>query len=430
MYLYYIPFSTEFRDITALKRDTILNMRNKIIMKKIIGLLLLLMPVFVLSACSASKGDDAQSIETGIEGINEFGSIVLTIGPESMKKLGYEPADIISVKIGDAEMEMPIGTNYTDVDSGDPICCFKKSEAKGKDEALLAISYGSLAETLGIAEMHEIDEAPGYEWVFTDGVDKSTTVYISMSEKQGYADEYAMHQIGNTRTNRREDYAQLTDAEFANFRAVETTGMGKNTLYRSSSPIDPVLERNDEADNALRDAGIRTVMNMADSEQGMKKFADYGLTAYSQCDISARIMTMDYESDDFKEDLAEGYRYIASHKGPYLIHCVEGKDRTGYAAAILECLMGAEADEVVEDYMITYYNYYGIEAGTDQYKQIAASTIEALLAKSFGIKSIYDDGVDLKSCSETFLKDIGMNDEEILSLRKNLAHDEYNGGLE
>ena len=97
-------------------------------MKKI--LVLLLMAAFVLSACSASKVEDDQSIETGIYSINKNGSITLTIGPESMKKLGYEPADIISVRIGDAEMEMPIGTNYADADSGEPVCCSKDRTLK------------------------------------------------------------------------------------------------------------------------------------------------------------------------------------------------------------------------------------------------------------------------------------------------------------
>ena len=191
--------------------------------KKIIGLMLI--TVFVLSLCSALKGEKVRSIETGINSINKFGSITLEIGPESMKDLGYEPADTISVRIGDAEMEMPIGTSYSDADSGEPICCFKKSNSKGRDVVVLAINYGNLAETLGIAEMHEIDADPGYEWVFADGLDESVPVCISMFEKQGYADEYAMHQVGNTRTNEREDYAYLSDAEFANFRAIETTGI-------------------------------------------------------------------------------------------------------------------------------------------------------------------------------------------------------------
>ena len=40
---------------------------SKEIMKKIFGLLLLLMTVFALSVCSASKGEDVQSIETGYD---------------------------------------------------------------------------------------------------------------------------------------------------------------------------------------------------------------------------------------------------------------------------------------------------------------------------------------------------------------------------
>ena len=55
----------------------------------------------MLSACSSSKETDVKSIETGIDSINKYGNITLTIGPESMIELGYEPADIILVKAGD-----------------------------------------------------------------------------------------------------------------------------------------------------------------------------------------------------------------------------------------------------------------------------------------------------------------------------------------
>ena len=71
---------------------------SKEIMKKYFGLLLLMMTIFVLSACSASKGEAAKSIETGIDNINIYGSIVLTIGPESMKELGYENVFIGTVE--------------------------------------------------------------------------------------------------------------------------------------------------------------------------------------------------------------------------------------------------------------------------------------------------------------------------------------------
>ena len=122
----------------------------------------------------------------------------------------------------------------------------------------------------------------------------SVSVSVSMVKKQGYADELRMHRIGLGRTNNREDYAQLDDETYANFRAVNTSGMGTDTLFRSSSPIDPALNRNEEADEALLNALVRTVVNMADTREEMETHADYGLTNYAQCDIIPLGMGMDF----------------------------------------------------------------------------------------------------------------------------------------
>ena len=177
--------------------------------------------------------------------------------------------------------------------------------------------------------------------------DASVTVLFSMVQKQGYVDEYALHQLLNSRTDKREDYPQLTDAEYANFRAVETTGMGKGTLYRSSSPVNPKLNRNREADAALREAQIRTVINLADSENEMEQYEGFDTTYYACCDIIALDMGMDFRTEDYQRKLADGLRFIGAHEGPYLIHCNEGKDRTGFVVAILEALMGADAGEIM-----------------------------------------------------------------------------------
>ena len=372
----------------------------------------------------ASSADEitetVSAVEAGIGEISKYGNIVLTIKPEEMMLLGYQPADVVLVRIGNAEMEMPIGTSYSDVDSGEAVCTFKTSSSKGVEEVVLAINAGDLASTMGIAERSTIDEDPGYVWIFTEGSDASPTVHISMAVKQGYAEEYALHQLGNTRTNKREDYADLSDAEYANFRVVETTGMGKGILYRSTSPIYPALNRNAEADAALLQAKIRTVMNMADDEVLMTQYPGYAETAYAKCDIIALNMSMDFFIDDFREKLAEGFRYLASHEGPYLIHCKEGKDRTGFAAAILECLMGATAEEIVGDYMLTYYNFYGITPDSEQYSKVAEGNIETSLAKAFGISSIHDEKVDLRACAEAYLSDIGMSEDEIIKLKGKL----------
>ena len=49
-------------------------------------------------------------------------------------------------------------------------------------------------------------------------------------------------------------------------------------------------------------------------------------------------MPVDYTSDSFAETLAGGLARLSALEGPYLVHCTEGKDRAGFASALLECL--------------------------------------------------------------------------------------------
>ncbi|MCR4920515.1 MAG: tyrosine-protein phosphatase [Bacteroidaceae bacterium] len=51
---------------------------------------------------------------------------------------------------------------------------------------------------------------------------------------------------------------------------------------------------------------------------------------------------------------------LPSRPAPYLVHCLEGKDRTGYVCALLEGLCGASYEEIVADYLATYNNYYRV----------------------------------------------------------------------
>ena len=143
-------------------------------MIKRIGLCILsaLLLAVSLAPWVSAETDAPPVVEAGITAISKYGNIKLTIAPESMTGLGYEPADIVLVRIGDAEMTMPIGTSYSDVDSGDPVCCFKTDSETGKEEVVLALNVGDLATTMGVAERRDIEADPGYEWVY----DASATV--------------------------------------------------------------------------------------------------------------------------------------------------------------------------------------------------------------------------------------------------------------
>lgn len=46
-------------------------------------------------------------------------------------------------------------------------------------------------------------------------------------------------------------------------------------------------------------------------------------------------------------------RGIADARGAVIIHCTEGKDRTGWASALLQLIAGADEHEVMDDYLLS-----------------------------------------------------------------------------
>ena len=123
--------------------------------------------------------------------------------------------------------------------------------------------------------------------------------------------------------------------------------------------------------------------------------------------------------------LAEGLRFFATHEGPYAGHCQEGRDRTGVVAALLECFMGADYDEVRKDYMSTFFSYYGIEPRDADYDQIANNNIAATLRKLIGLEDL--NNADLAGAAEDFFREIGLSGEELAALRANLAKSCFEG---
>ena len=118
-----------------------------------------------------------------------------------MNAAGIEIGDIITVSAAGRAFDLPVGTSYTDVDSGEMICRFDLED----EEVGLAINYGSFAETAGIAEKHAVEEDPGYRWDL-----HCDEVVLSVKEKKGYLDEYNARNL--TRTNERGDYPAPTSA--------------------------------------------------------------------------------------------------------------------------------------------------------------------------------------------------------------------------
>ena len=382
-------------------------------MKKLTSLLLAVVMLLSLAAVSAvAEGPAAVTCSADAANIAKYGNVTLDCTCQDFLNAGYVFGDVVTVSFLDKTMDLPFCSNYSDVDSGSP-AVFARD---GDTFLVVAINMGDFATVNGIAVKTTFEDKT-FVWNYAEGVEGPVQFTISMKEAGAYLDQYEMHRL--TRTNAREDYAELSDEEFANFRAVTTTGMGAGSLFRSSSPVNPELGRNAIADAAIKAAGVTVVMNLADADDTVKAYEGYADTYYSTIRYIALNMGVDVLGEEFGAKLAEGLRFFIENEGVYMVHCTEGKDRAGFVSAVLECLMGATYDEVCADYMITYTNYYGVKADEARYATILESNIVKTLSKAFDVSDL--KAADLAACAEAYLTRIGLNAEEIAALKANLA---------
>ena len=216
------------------------------------------------------KTDDGKITIGGLDAnvwMTKYGNVYTDCkAKDFMGKLGFAWGDLVTVKFLDKTLTLPVVPTYSYVDSGKPAVIVEK-DADGKPTGYvsMAINMGNFAETYELAKKHTNEDKTWY-WTAWEGVTYPVEVTFKMAEKGGYMAEYIIHDL--QRTNDRADYPDLSDAEFGNFRNIATTGMGKDVLYRGSSPINPELGRNTYVDAALKQAGVNVIMNLAKSGGG------------------------------------------------------------------------------------------------------------------------------------------------------------------
>lgn len=319
----------------------------------------------------------------------------------------FELGDIVTVAInGYDTLELPVAEASGDV----PIAWFMLSAISGSDKLLLTMHNGQLAEVLGITD-----------------VKKPIEVIVSMKDKGGFKFGLEMRNVQYLDVYV-ENYPTLSIEEFANFREVRTTGMGKNKLYRSSSPIDPCLGRNLKADSLAKEAGVATFINLADAEEYAIAFNGFDSSYYSTKDAIFLALPVEFFSKPFEEGLAKGFRYMIEHDGPYLVHCTYGMDRTGFTIAILEALMGATTEEIQTDYAKTFSNYYYVTDGkqiilneqqVDFFKAVVLRNLKAVY-RAEGVNIPDTDNIDWASATAKYLETFGLTPEEISALKEKL----------
>ena len=339
--------------------------------------------------------------DTGLVAVvSKYGNLELTLKSDALYSTGLAAGDMLTVIIDGVSYDMPLCTNYSDVDNGANVV-----RAQRGGIVIIAINMGDFASTYG--------------------VEAGATVTFALKEAGAYLDEYEIRNL--SRTNNRSDYA--SDVVFANFRSVAQGTIADGVLYRASSPINEEIGRASFVDALSADAGIVTFINLADNEESMAAhlaadtFASpYYKGIYEAGGVILLDMGVDFKADDFKAKLKTGLTFMAGQEGPYLIHCNEGKDRAGFTIALLQALMGATAEEIGEDYMVTYANFFGVETGTTKYTKIMEGNIMESLRDIAGLAPGASlTGVDLVKAANDYLLGIGLTAEQVAQIQTNLS---------
>ena len=174
--------------------------------------------------------------------------------------------------------------------------------------------------------------------------------------------------------------------------------------------------------------GIRTVLNLSDSKTKLEKYLNkyivgsyyYYKTLYKRGRVFTAGLSLTHKSPSYRHQVAAALRFMTKNKGPFLVHCEVGRDRTGLVILLLESLMGVPYGYMVNDYAQTYLNTTYDSPATA--KQKAASHVNSELMYISGQKSITDwSKVNLNRYAVLYLKMGGMTDSEISLLRKNLS---------
>ena len=210
------------------------------------------------------------------------------------------------------------------------------------------------------------------------------------------------------------------DAQLVNFREIRMGKIAPKILYRSSHPVkdnkqEPIISV------LANKARIATVINLSDTMSGIYTKAFFAPWYNRLVQINRVIavgMDFSYSSQGFKRKLKESLEFMLRTEGPWLIHCHAGVDRTGFVSMVLEALMGASVDEIVNDYLLSFNSIF--DSSIHSTNKTDALVPMQLLSAMGGSQIITDQ--NLQSIAENYLRNtIKLSVEELDALKSKLA---------
>ncbi len=407
-------------------------------MKKILRSSLAALMAFSLIGCSQKApeeqpaGDDSASKEdqepvsvnpvlenASIIHEEEFGGVYITRTIDEFNSLGFNYGDSVDVVFSNGYKleDIPYYNGYY-VDAGQPLLI----AYPGYEYIKAAVNYGDdLWETANLKQVGfgaaQQEEKPEGLWL-TSGVEEHDTATVTLREAGKYKDIQDARDIHYYDERVRYD----SDEIFANFRPMNYGNLKNNFFYRSASPCDNSHNRAPFTDNLMMAAGVNAILDLSDTEAKVETYLArddfsslYFKHLWEQGTVYPIGLNMNYLSEEFGQKIADGFVQLSGAEGPYLVHCTEGKDRTGFVCMLVEMLAGASYQDIVKDYMITYDNYYKINEQEDpaRYKTILEKNLLAMMSFVAEVPAEELESTDLKAAAENYLYAHGMSEEDL-----------------
>ncbi len=259
----------------------------------------------------------------------------------------------------------------------------------------------------------------------TAGLADGDTATVTLVEPGAFA--ATQEALNIAYTDEPADYP--SEVAFANFREMAVGNLKPGMFFRGASPVNNEHNRAACVNRFISDAGVQVVFDLADNDEEIAKYL--AESAQAQADVSyfeglhdaSNVIAVDlnaaYQTQEYAEKLAGALVELTQHEGPVYIHCTEGKDRTGFVCLLLEALAGADYNQLVDDYMVTYDNYYQIdrEGEPEKYTAIKELNFDSMARYLAGLeKGAPLEDVDFAAAARNYLLAGGMTDEQVDAL--------------
>ena len=355
-------------------------------------MLLVVVGLLALSSCKDDDDPAPAMLEGKIVSYNEFGAAMLNFTEEDMAEAGFTLGDVISITVDEKELVMPYYDGFY-TRNGEFLC-------------VAYPTYPSICFTANNTGLPpELTGLEGHK------------VVVKMKEKGGKID--VQQALSMKYGYDRDRYP--SDEAFANARGVSVGNIASGVLYRSSSPFCDDIKRANYVSAFLEQHHVNTVLDLADTEAMMQGYdmPPYSRTLWENGRVILCPLKADPTATDYNNRLIAALKELPSRPAPYVVHCMEGKDRTGYVCALLEGLCGATYDEIVADYLKTYDNFYFITPEKDP--SICDALVSLRLNMCLGYYAGVDDesqlpNVDYAEAFSNYLLTHGMSAQELNAL--------------